>query len=358
MHDLEKALRDLRTRHIGHPEAALQIEVAIITCGGTATLRQAFVTIRDFEPPALQAEGTRAIGQAVNMALDEIKTLKRLYRDTSIDYDPPMVWLMAAGVPEDAGWQEAAKRANAADALEEITVYPLAIGDDKLLSALGEFSSRISLLMMEPDTFVRMFEWQSSPAPTAPTHVPPTPSLPDGPPSHDGGITLNPTDWGGMDEDRVPFSIFLCYRKEDSEPVAHWMYDCLIEHFGEDNVFLDSKIAPGANWKRVLEESVRKCGVLLVIVGPNWLGETSAGKLRLHEKDDYVRMEIEIALDRQVPIIPVFLNDTTPPIAPDLPETISAFANLQGVKLEQGKYFKMYIGNLIEVLRQIERSDC
>jgi len=362
---VEDAVRIFWQRHWTDANAGVQIEVAVITCGGTATVRQNFASIRNAEPPSLYPEGARAVGQAMHLALDEIETRRTRYRELRVDYEPPLIWLMACGAPEDADWREAATRATTADARGEVTVYPVGIGEDDSLTTLSEFASRLPLLGVEPSSFVRMFKWRSSAADLANPAAAAAgigsevkPSLPTGPLAPvepRPGTGRAPIDWGRMDSDAEPFSIFLCYRKTDAEATVHRMHEFLTGSFGLDKVFMDSSIRPGMNWRKVLDDRIRKCGVLLVVVGPNWLSPVAPeGISRLHDKNDYVRLEIEIALSRRVPILPVYLDSTPPLQIGQLPETIAEFADLQGLKLDQGQYFKPFMEYLIEELRKLE----
>lgn len=49
-----------------------------------------------------------------------------------------------------------------------------------------------------------------------------------------------------------------------------------------------------------------KCQVALVIIGEQWLNTTDGtGNRRLDSEQDFVRIEIETALAREIPIIPL-----------------------------------------------------
>lgn len=82
--------------------------------------------------------------------------------------------------------------------------------------------------------------------------------------------------------------IFISYRRDDAEGHAGRLFDDLSGHFGRDAVFMDvAGIKKGLDFRRIIDEHVASCGVLLVIIGKRWLGATdSKGKRRLDEAND------------------------------------------------------------------------
>lgn len=105
-------------------------------------------------------------------------------------------------------------------------------------------------------------------------------------------------------------SLFINYRREDSENVVGRIYDRLAQHFGKGTVFKDVEdILPGVDFRRVLEREVLSTDVMLVVIGPDWLSRKN--KRRLHDPDDFVRFEIETALQRDIPVIPVLVRRRT-----------------------------------------------
>jgi hypothetical protein len=117
-------------------------------------------------------------------------------------------------------------------------------------------------------------------------------------------------------------NIFISYRRTDSEDICGRIYDRLTNEFSKENVFKDTEnIPPGVDFRFELERAVRACNIMLVIIGQNWTeGEN---KTRLNDPDDFVRFEIETALGRDIPVIPVFVQKRTnmPPKA-HLPASI------------------------------------
>jgi len=63
-------------------------------------------------------------------------------------------------------------------------------------------------------------------------------------------------------------AIFLSYRREDAEGEAGRLFDALVIEFSADRVFMDvATIEPGRDFRKVIDQNVASCGVLLAIVG-------------------------------------------------------------------------------------------
>ncbi|MBZ0282535.1 MAG: protein kinase [Anaerolineae bacterium] len=123
--------------------------------------------------------------------------------------------------------------------------------------------------------------------------------------------------------------IFISYRREDSIAVTGRLYDRLTVAFGDSFVFKDvDKIPVGANFKKILENEVAACDVLLAVIGGNWLDITdTGGRRRLDNPDDFVHIEIEAALQREdILVIPVLVNNATMPGIESLPDGLQELA--------------------------------
>lgn len=123
--------------------------------------------------------------------------------------------------------------------------------------------------------------------------------------------------------------IFISYRREDSIAVTGRLYDRLTEAFGDSYIFKDvDKIPVGANFKTILENEVAACDVLLAVIGDRWseVADTG-GRRRLDNPDDFVRIEIEAALQRQdILVIPVLVNNASMPGIESLPDSLHELA--------------------------------
>ncbi|MBP8787566.1 MAG: TIR domain-containing protein [Azonexus sp.] len=135
-------------------------------------------------------------------------------------------------------------------------------------------------------------------------------------------------------------AIFISYRRDDSEGQAGRLYDDLSRHFGDDAVFMDvAAIEPGRDFRRVIDDHVASCGVLLAIIGKSWLsGKNEAGARRLDDPMDFVRLETASALKRDIPVVPVLVHGAKMPQAEDLPEDLQALAFRNAVELTHARW--------------------
>ncbi|BDB24273.1 TIR domain-containing protein [Cupriavidus sp. P-10] len=151
--------------------------------------------------------------------------------------------------------------------------------------------------------------------------------------------------------------IFISYRRDDAEGQAGRLFDDLTEHFGNDAVFMDvADIEPGRDFRRVIDEHVASCAVLLTIIGKSWLTICDAsGARRLDDSADFVRLETASALRRDIPVIPVLVHGARMPRAEDLPDDIQELAFRNGVELSHARW-ESDVRLLINALRPYVQS--
>jgi TIR domain len=113
--------------------------------------------------------------------------------------------------------------------------------------------------------------------------------------------------------------IFISYRRDESAYPAGWLYDRLADHCDGGQVFKDvDSIKLGDDFVEVITRAVGSCDVLLALIGEQWLAITDAqGRRRLDDPNDFVRLEIEAALARNVRIIPILVDGARMPTTED-----------------------------------------
>ena len=134
--------------------------------------------------------------------------------------------------------------------------------------------------------------------------------------------------------------IFISYRRTDSAGYAGRIYDRLTAHFGEDAVFMDvDTIEAGVDFVHVLQNAVQSCDVLVALIGQRWLTIKSAdGKRRLDDPEDFVRIEVAAALDRDIRVIPVLVDGTTMPHSTELPHNLKLLARRNALKVDHDSF--------------------
>jgi cyclophilin family peptidyl-prolyl cis-trans isomerase len=135
-------------------------------------------------------------------------------------------------------------------------------------------------------------------------------------------------------------AIFISYRRNDSEGEAGRLLDDLVEQFGENSVFMDvTAIDFGRDFRKAIDESVATCGVLLAIIGNNWVdAKNEAGLRRLDDPADFVRLETAAALRRDIPVIPVLVRGARMPRPEQLPDDLKDLAYRNGVELTHARW--------------------
>ncbi len=134
--------------------------------------------------------------------------------------------------------------------------------------------------------------------------------------------------------------IFISYRRSDAAGDAGRLADHLYRRFGAARVFLDiDTIDPGADFARVLLASLQQTAAMLVVIGPRWTSLCDAGGMRrLDDPRDFVRLEVEAALGRSIPVVPVLVQGATMPREEDLPESLAPLVTRQVVALDHEEF--------------------
>lgn len=135
-------------------------------------------------------------------------------------------------------------------------------------------------------------------------------------------------------------AIFISYRREDAEGQAGRLFNDLATEFGQDAVFMDvAGIEPGRDFRRVIDQHVASCGVLLGMIGKSWINASDeSGRRRLDDPMDFVRLETASALKRDIPVIPVLIQGAAMPRAEQLPPDLADLAFRNAVELTHARW--------------------
>jgi pterin-4a-carbinolamine dehydratase len=151
-------------------------------------------------------------------------------------------------------------------------------------------------------------------------------------------------------------SIFISYRR-DTDAARAVMLDSMIS--GAFNprdqppavsIYRDTSERLGVAWPREIRERCSAADIVLVVLGPDWLeARDQYSRRRIDQPDDWVRQEIELALQSGNTVIPIAFGgkDLPPPEA--LPESLAALPARRGAVVRDE-----YPDDLQPVLREIE----
>jgi hypothetical protein len=131
--------------------------------------------------------------------------------------------------------------------------------------------------------------------------------------------------------------IFLNYRRADDAGFAHALQLRLEAAFPPGDLFMDvqGNIKPGDDLFEILNEQVANSDVVLVVIGPRWVESLAAHR---DDLDDFVVLEISIALEQRKRTIPVLVGNASMPKAESLPEAIRRLARLNAVGLSPDRF--------------------
>jgi len=143
-------------------------------------------------------------------------------------------------------------------------------------------------------------------------------------------------------------TIVISYRRADTSAIAGRIFDRLAAHYGEDSVFMDIDDIPfGIDFRDHIHETLQRTDVVVAVIGPNWLGLGADGAARMQDRTDPVRVEIETALGRKTPIIPVLVDGAKMPPSTDLPAEFGNFAFINAAEVASGRDFRTHMQRLI-----------
>jgi uncharacterized protein YegL len=152
--------------------AALRVEVAIIPFGGTVRpidvrsdtstafdAAQPFVTVDGFDPPILTAGGDTPMGAAVRQGLQLLRERKEIYKQNSVDYFRPWIFLLTDGKPTDE-WLTGSLQLREEEARKGVIFFAVGVeGAD--LQILSQLSGQRPPLRLKGLAFGELFQWLS-----------------------------------------------------------------------------------------------------------------------------------------------------------------------------------------------------
>jgi TIR domain len=146
-------------------------------------------------------------------------------------------------------------------------------------------------------------------------------------------------------------NIFISYRREDSAGHTGRLFDRLSEHFGKDHVFMDiADIHPGLDFVEAIDRALGSCDAFVVVMGAQWatIADTT-GRRRLENPEDFIRLEIARALQKNRRVIPALVQGAAMPSPQNLPADLRKLCRLQALELSDTRW-DYDVGQLIETL--------
>jgi hypothetical protein len=150
--------------------------------------------------------------------------------------------------------------------------------------------------------------------------------------------------------------IFISYRRADAAALVGHLYDRLINRYGRECIFRDVDNIPlASNFRDDIRADLSRCDVVLVVIGPRWLGVNDAGA-RIKNSDDPVRIEVETALRTGATVVPILVEGASMPSPHEVPESLSSLCSLNAGRMEPGKDFEQHARELFSCIDGILQS--
>ncbi|MFI8391956.1 toll/interleukin-1 receptor domain-containing protein [Streptomyces sp. NPDC085540] len=127
--------------------------------------------------------------------------------------------------------------------------------------------------------------------------------------------------------------VFINFRRADTGATGPHIDTALRSEFGGQAAFRDQRsLRAGRDYREQLERGIRKCDLLLVVMGAHWASvRDDAGRRCIDREEDWVRKEIALALTYKLPVMPVLVDGAKLPSIHELPEDIQSLVHQQVV---------------------------
>lgn len=150
--------------------------------------------------------------------------------------------------------------------------------------------------------------------------------------------------------------IFVSYRRDDDGAyLVPELKRKLTSRYGDGSVFYDIDNIPlGVDFRDYLSNAIASASIVLVVIGDRWAGyDAQTGLRRIDREDDFVRIEIESALSRGIPVVPVLVGHATMPCEKELPASISKLAYRNAAEIRTGRDYDLHMDALLRGLDAI-----
>ena len=146
--------------------------------------------------------------------------------------------------------------------------------------------------------------------------------------------------------------IFVSYRRSDTEAITGRIFDRMKSHYGDGNVIIDIDSFPfGHDFRSAITTEIEACDAVIAVIGQHWAGDGE--RRRIDEENDFVRIEIEAALARNIPLVPLLVDGAAMPAPSELPSGLQPLAFRNGAEVDLGRDFHVHIDRII---RSLDRS--
>lgn len=158
INQLNKGLKILSEELKKDALARVRVELMVITFG-PVEIKQNFTLAQDFEPIDLVADYDTPLGEALELALEQLEERKQVYKSAGVSYYRPWIFLITDGEPNDE-WERVAKKIKKAENSKKVAFFSVGV-DGADMTMLAELSER-GPLKLNGLKFVELFQWLST----------------------------------------------------------------------------------------------------------------------------------------------------------------------------------------------------
>ena len=113
----------------------------------------------------------------------------------------------------------------------------------------------------------------------------------------------------------------------------------------------------GVHFQKYLDSRIQECDLLLTLIGRHWLeAADTKGARRLDDPRDHVRIEIESALQRELPVVPVLVGGAGMPREEDLPPSLSALSYINAAEIASNRDFNVHVETLVKAIDSLVKG--
>jgi hypothetical protein len=142
--------------------------------------------------------------------------------------------------------------------------------------------------------------------------------------------------------------IVISYRRSSYDAIVGRMRDKLVDRYGDDAVYMDVDSIPfGIDFREHINEALNEVDVVIAVIGAKWLGPIRGRKPRIFDETDPVRVEVETALRRGIPVVPILVDGVKMPTPEELPESIRKLAFHNAAIVDGGRDFHQHMDRVI-----------
>ena len=142
-------------------------------------------------------------------------------------------------------------------------------------------------------------------------------------------------------------TVIISYRRDDTGAITGRICDRLRARFGVERVYMDIDSNPiGVDYRSHIDDSLKRCDMLLAVIGRDWLGGGDVGARRIDDPSDLVRLEVTRALARGIRVVPLLIDETEMPSLEELPEDLKGLKFRQAFRVDSGVDFHHHLDRL------------